>query len=56
MASDAQAQIIVALELIDNGAGSDRLPVFMLQAVQDTCGTAFKVVLANAGFRAEKLF
>jgi hypothetical protein len=46
----------VALKLIYNGAGSDRLPVLMVEAVQDTCGTAFKVVLANAGFRAEKLF
>jgi hypothetical protein len=28
----------------------------LLQAVQDTCGTAPEVVLADAGFRAEKVF
>jgi transposase len=54
-AVDAHAQIIVAAELTNNGADSDRLAV-LLQAVQDTCGAAAEVVLADAGFRAEKVF
>ena len=56
MAFDAQAKIIVAPKLIYHGARSDRQPVLMLQALQDTCGTVPKVVLADAGFREEKLF
>lgn len=54
-AVDAQAQIIVAAELTNNGADNDRLPV-LLQAVQDTLKAAPGLALADAGFRAEDVF
>jgi hypothetical protein len=54
-AVDAQAQIIVAAELTNQGPDNDRLPV-LLQAVQDTLGTAPEMALADAGFRSEKVF
>jgi transposase len=54
-AVDAQEQIIVAAELTNQGPDNDRLPV-LLQAVQDTLGTAPEMALADAGFRGEKVF
>ena len=54
-AVDAHAQIIVAAELTNHAPDNDRLPV-LLQAVQDTLGTAPEMTLADAGFRAEKVF
>ena len=54
-AVDAHAQIIVAAELTNHAPDNDRLPV-LLQAVHDTLGTAPAVALADAGFRAEKVF
>jgi hypothetical protein len=46
---------IVAAELTNHGPDNDRLPV-LLQAVQDALRTAPELALADAGFRAEKVF
>lgn len=54
-AVDDHAQIIIAAELSNHGPDNDRLPV-LLQAVQDTLGTAPAMALADAGFRAERIF
>lgn len=54
-AVDAQAQIIVAAELTNCAADSERLPV-LLEAIKDNLGTAPTQVLADAGFRSEAVF
>jgi len=51
-AVDAERQIIVAAELTNHAADSDRLPP-LLQAVADTTGTLPQQALADAGFRSE---
>ncbi|MEO8536698.1 MAG: IS1182 family transposase [Betaproteobacteria bacterium] len=51
-AVDAEHQIIVAAELTNNAADSDRL-LPMLQAVKRTAGELPQQALADAGFRAE---
>ena len=51
-AVDAERQIIVAAELTNHAADSDRLPL-LLQAVADTTGTLPQQALADAGFRSE---
>jgi transposase len=51
-AVDAAHQIIVAAELNNNAADSDRLPV-LLQVVADNTGTLPQQALADAGFRSE---
>ncbi len=51
-AVDAEHQIIVAAELTNNAADSDRLPP-PLQAVVNTTGTLPQQALADAGFRSE---
>jgi hypothetical protein len=52
MAVDAAHQIIVAAELTNNAADSDRLPP-LLQAVAANTGTLPQQALADAGFRSE---
>lgn len=49
---DATHQIIVAAELTNNAADSDRLPP-MLQAVAANMGALPQQALADAGFRSE---
>jgi transposase len=51
-AVDAEHQIIVAAELTNNAADSDRLPP-LLQAVAANMGTLPQQALADAGFRSE---
>ncbi len=51
-AVDAAHQIIVAAELTNNAADSDRLPP-LLQAVAANTGTLPQQTLADAGFRSE---
>lgn len=53
-AVDATHQIIVAAELTNNAADSDRLPA-LLQAVATTMGTLPQQTLADAGFRGEAM-
>ena len=54
-AVDEAAQIVVAAELTNNAADSDRLPV-LLAAVKANLGTDADQVLADAGFRSEAVF
>lgn len=54
-AVDAQAQIIIAAELINCSADSGELPR-MLAAVDTNLGASAAVVLADAGYRAEAVF
>ena len=54
-AVDEAAQIIVAAELSNNAADSDRLPT-LLDAVQTHLGVLPQSVLADAGFRSEAVF
>ena len=54
-AVDEAAQIVVAAELTNNAADSDRLPVW-LAAVKANLGTDADQVLADAGFRSEAVF
>lgn len=54
-AVDDQAHIIIAAELSNNAADSDRLAP-LLQAVIDCTGDLPGQVLADAGFRAEAMF
>jgi len=53
-AVDATHQIIVAAELTNNAADSDRLPA-LLQAVATNTGTLPQQTLADAGFRSEAM-
>ena len=52
---DEAAQILVAAELGNNAADSDRLPV-LLAAVKANVGDDAQQVLADAGFRSEAVF
>ena len=52
---DEAAQIVVAAELTNNAADSDRLPV-LLAAVRANLGQDADQVLADAGFRSEAVF
>ena len=54
-AVDEAAQIVVAAELTNNAADSDRLPV-LLAAVKANLGHDAEQVLADAGFRSEAVF
>lgn len=54
-AVDDTAHIIVAAELTNSGADSNRLPP-LLEAVKDTVGADAAQVLADAGFRSEAVF
>ncbi len=54
-AVDDAAHIIVAAELTNSGADSNRLPP-LLEAVKDTAGEHAAQVLADAGFRSEAVF
>ena len=54
-AVDEAAQIVVAAELTNNAADSDRLPV-LLAAVRANLGQDADQVLADAGFRSEVVF
>lgn len=54
-AVDATAHIIVAAELTNSGADSNRLPP-LLEAVKQTAGADAAQVLADAGFRSEAVF
>lgn len=54
-AVDEAAQIVVAAELTNNAADSDRLPV-LLGAVRANLGQDADQVLADAGFRSEAVF
>ena len=54
-AVDETAQIVVAAELSNNAADSDRLPV-LLAAVRANLGQDADQVLADAGFRSEAVF
>ena len=54
-AVDESAQIVVAAELTNNAADSDRLPV-LLAAVKANLGQDADQVLADAGFRSEAVF
>ncbi|BEP57040.1 MULTISPECIES: IS1182 family transposase [unclassified Variovorax] len=54
-AVDEAAQIVVAAELSNNAADSDRLPV-LLAAVRANLGEDARQVLADAGFRSEAVF
>ena len=54
-AVDDTAHIIVAAELTNSGADSNRLPP-LLDAVKDTVGADAEQVLADAGFRSEAVF
>ena len=54
-AVDEAAQIVVAAELTNNAADSDRLPV-LLAAVKANLGQDAGRVLADAGFRSEAVF
>ena len=54
-AVDETAQIVVAAELSNNAADSDRLPV-LLAAVKANLGEHAGQVLADAGFRSEAVF
>lgn len=54
-AVDDAAHIIVAAELTNSGADSNRLPP-LLEAVKDTVGEHAAQVLADAGFRSEAVF
>lgn len=54
-AVDGSAQIVVAAELSNNAAESDRLPV-LLAAVKANLGEDAGQVLADAGFRSEAVF
>lgn len=54
-AVDETAQIVVAAELSNNAADSDRLPVLLAQ-VKATLGDEAQQVLADAGFRSEAVF
>jgi hypothetical protein len=54
-AVDEAAQIVVAAELTNNAADSDRLPV-LLAAVRANLGQDADQVLADAGFRSEAVF
>lgn len=54
-AVDDAAQIIVAAELTNNAADSDRLPA-LLDAVEANLGGLPQTVLADAGFRSEAVF
>lgn len=54
-AVDEAAQIVVAAELGNNAADSDRLPV-LLAAVKANVGEDPQQVLADAGFRSEAVF
>ncbi len=54
-AVDETAQIVVAAELSNNAAESDRLPV-LLQAVKTNLGEDARQVLADAGLRSEAVF
>jgi IS5 family transposase len=54
-AVDDQAHIIVAAELTNNAADSDRL-VPLIEAVRDCSGDLPKQLLADAGFRSEAVF
>ena len=52
---DDQAHIIVAAELTNNAADSDRLAP-LLDAVRSTAGAFPEQALADAGFRSEAMF
>ncbi len=54
-AVDESAQLVVAAELSNNAADSDRLPV-LLAAVKANLGEDARQVLADAGFRSEAVF
>lgn len=54
-AVDEASQIVVAAELTNNAADSDRLPV-LLAAVKANLGEDAAQVLADAGFRSEAVF
>lgn len=54
-AVDDAAQIIVAAELSNNAADSDRLPA-LIEAVETNLGALPQTVLADAGFRSEAVF
>ena len=54
-AVDDTAHIIVAAELTNSGADSNRLPP-LLEAVRETAGADAAQVLADAGFRSEAVF
>lgn len=54
-AVDDEAQIIVAAELSNGAADSDRLPV-LLDAIEANLGALPQTVLADAGFRSEAVF
>lgn len=54
-AVDEAAQIVVAAELSNTAADSDRLPV-LLAAVKANLGEDAEQVLADAGFRSEAVF
>lgn len=54
-AVDDTAHIIVAAELSNSGADSNRLAP-LLQAVKDTAGADAAQVIADAGFRSEAVF
>ena len=54
-AVDDAAHIIVAAELTNSGADSNRLPP-LLEAVKETTGADAAQVLADAGFRSEAVF
>ena len=54
-AVDETAQIVVAAELNNNAADSDRLPA-LLSAVKANLGEDADQVLADAGFRSESVF
>jgi len=54
-AVDETAHIVVAAELTNHAADSDRLPA-LLQAVQTNVGAGPKQMLADAGFRSEAVF
>ncbi len=54
-AVDETAQIVVAAELTNNAADSDRLPVLLAQ-VKANLGPDADQVLADAGFRSEAVF
>jgi len=52
---EESAQLVVAAELSNNAADSDRLPV-LLAAVKANLGEDARQVLADAGFRSEAVF
>ena len=54
-AVDDQAHIIIAAELTNNAADSDRLAP-LLDAVKSTAGALPEQALADAGFRCEAMF